>query len=224
MRGPTSSKPGRNEPCHCGSGRKYKKCHWDLDQRPREVAIYIGHHEPFSGATLRYGARPTIHVPGEGESVRPNDAFSQTQYPGLEGKDKVVDRVDDRFVPDISAYVVGEFRAAFAIDTNTLPIGTDRVSIACICEAPQNRAFSFPKIIPFKNCAVGEEERYSWLRLVNMISENSEYRPRERVAIITDHDRNNLGRYNRRECAIYEGTYLPENFELVYASADAGGQ
>ncbi len=20
-------KPGRNEPCHCGSGKKYKKCH-----------------------------------------------------------------------------------------------------------------------------------------------------------------------------------------------------
>jgi preprotein translocase subunit SecA len=21
-------KPGRNEPCWCGSGKKYKKCHW----------------------------------------------------------------------------------------------------------------------------------------------------------------------------------------------------
>lgn len=24
----TSKKPGRNEPCWCGSGKKYKKCHW----------------------------------------------------------------------------------------------------------------------------------------------------------------------------------------------------
>ena len=24
--------PGRNEPCHCGSGTKYKKCHLDADQ------------------------------------------------------------------------------------------------------------------------------------------------------------------------------------------------
>lgn len=24
---------GRNDPCHCGSGRKYKKCHLDADQR-----------------------------------------------------------------------------------------------------------------------------------------------------------------------------------------------
>lgn len=26
-------KPGRNEPCWCGSGKKYKKCHLDRDQR-----------------------------------------------------------------------------------------------------------------------------------------------------------------------------------------------
>lgn len=26
---------GRNDPCHCGSGKKYKKCHLDADQRNR---------------------------------------------------------------------------------------------------------------------------------------------------------------------------------------------
>jgi SEC-C motif-containing protein len=25
-------KIGRNDPCHCGSGKKYKKCHFGLDQ------------------------------------------------------------------------------------------------------------------------------------------------------------------------------------------------
>lgn len=25
-------RPGRNEPCHCGSGKKYKKCHLDEDE------------------------------------------------------------------------------------------------------------------------------------------------------------------------------------------------
>ncbi len=24
---------GRNEPCWCGSGKKYKQCHFDADQR-----------------------------------------------------------------------------------------------------------------------------------------------------------------------------------------------
>ena len=25
-------KIGRNDPCHCGSGKKYKKCHWSIDE------------------------------------------------------------------------------------------------------------------------------------------------------------------------------------------------
>lgn len=27
---------GRNEPCHCGSGQKYKKCHLPLEQQNRD--------------------------------------------------------------------------------------------------------------------------------------------------------------------------------------------
>ena len=29
-----ASKPGRNDPCWCGSGKKYKKCHLEQDERP----------------------------------------------------------------------------------------------------------------------------------------------------------------------------------------------
>ena len=31
-------KVGRNEPCPCGSGKKYKKCHLDFDERLEELA------------------------------------------------------------------------------------------------------------------------------------------------------------------------------------------
>ena len=28
---------GRNDPCWCGSGKKYKKCHYDFDQKIRQI-------------------------------------------------------------------------------------------------------------------------------------------------------------------------------------------
>ena len=35
---PPKKLPGRNEPCHCGSGKKYKQCHLDQDETSaREV-------------------------------------------------------------------------------------------------------------------------------------------------------------------------------------------
>ncbi len=32
MSSPTTPRPGRNEPCYCGSGRKYKQCHLPQDE------------------------------------------------------------------------------------------------------------------------------------------------------------------------------------------------
>ena len=31
--------PGRNEPCWCGSGKKYKKCHAAIDERLQECYL-----------------------------------------------------------------------------------------------------------------------------------------------------------------------------------------
>ena len=38
MTAPTSARPGRNEPCHCGSGRKYKYCCLEKDAAQASAA------------------------------------------------------------------------------------------------------------------------------------------------------------------------------------------
>ena len=38
-------KPGRNDPCWCGSGKKYKKCHIDFDEKIEEFEV-AGHIVP----------------------------------------------------------------------------------------------------------------------------------------------------------------------------------
>ena len=43
------AKPGRNDPCHCGSGNKYKKCRLAKDQtveRDRLVKAQAQHDKP----------------------------------------------------------------------------------------------------------------------------------------------------------------------------------
>jgi hypothetical protein len=32
-------KTGRNEPCHCGSGKKYKKCHLEADEKAKSASL-----------------------------------------------------------------------------------------------------------------------------------------------------------------------------------------
>lgn len=52
-------KPARNQPCWCGSGRKYKGCHWDADQAVRAL--------PEMSSILQEVAGP---VPGEPSLAR----------------------------------------------------------------------------------------------------------------------------------------------------------
>ncbi|MDX9722194.1 MAG: SEC-C metal-binding domain-containing protein [Myxococcota bacterium] len=50
--------PGRNDPCHCGSGQKYKKCCWSTDeaQRAQEMAAQ-------AAARAEAGAREKSSAP-----------------------------------------------------------------------------------------------------------------------------------------------------------------
>lgn len=36
---PPEKLPGRNEPCWCGSGKKYKRCHMRADQKRQSKAL-----------------------------------------------------------------------------------------------------------------------------------------------------------------------------------------
>ena len=55
-----SAKPGRNDPCHCGSGKKYKRCHLAIDEQARlasRVSTPVEHAtEPLP--------RGTVETPG----------------------------------------------------------------------------------------------------------------------------------------------------------------
>jgi len=65
---PTSTPPGRNEPCHCGSGRKYKHCCLGKDEAEaakaraaaREATDAEAVNEP-AGDAAPAAARPPKH-------------------------------------------------------------------------------------------------------------------------------------------------------------------
>ncbi|MGF7073891.1 SEC-C metal-binding domain-containing protein [Mucilaginibacter sp. 3215] len=40
------SKAGRNDPCPCGSGKKYKNCHWGKDEIAPAQPVAIARKEP----------------------------------------------------------------------------------------------------------------------------------------------------------------------------------
>jgi hypothetical protein len=54
----TASRPGRNDPCHCGSGRKYKQCCLDKD----EAAARETRAQAVADAPAPAAEAPATHV------------------------------------------------------------------------------------------------------------------------------------------------------------------
>lgn len=74
---PTTVRPGRNEPCHCGSGRKYKHCCLEKDEaeasaaRAKAAAAAAEHAtETAAKAPARTPPRPQTHQPWKAKTTR----------------------------------------------------------------------------------------------------------------------------------------------------------
>jgi hypothetical protein len=75
----SAEKPGRNDPCHCGSGLKYKKCHSAADDAARSAELSAQAAARASAAAEAAAAA----AEGEGEApVVTKGGKGQTQHPG----------------------------------------------------------------------------------------------------------------------------------------------
>ncbi|MDD6155263.1 MAG: methionyl aminopeptidase [Eubacteriales bacterium] len=82
-------KIGRNDPCWCGSGKKYKKCHFEFDQRLAELEAE-GHEVP---------TRDLIKTPDQIEKIKESakinvavlDAIGEAIHPGM--KTSEIDKI-----------------------------------------------------------------------------------------------------------------------------------
>jgi hypothetical protein len=76
MAAPTSARPGRNEPCHCGSGRKYKHCCLEKDDAKAAAARAKAAEEAATESSAEAAApaaratKPQTHQPWKATTSR----------------------------------------------------------------------------------------------------------------------------------------------------------
>jgi hypothetical protein len=72
----TSPRPGRNEPCHCGSGRKYKHCCLEKDEaevsaaRAKAAADASAQASEAAAPAPKRTPRPETHQPWKAKTTR----------------------------------------------------------------------------------------------------------------------------------------------------------
>jgi hypothetical protein len=228
------AKIGRNDPCPCGSGKKYKKC--CFDKKPREHVVMIGSSEPLHGVHYDKEKLEFTGITIDDRLIKPVITYSQTLYKTDSGKEKVITGIQDKVVSneaEVMRHLSSSFDLIIAIDTNTKTIGGEKISVSgivhCILQKlpePGRYYADFPwhGTSLFRNCTDSvHPEKYGWLSEMKRINHEPQNR-RKSFAIVTDHDLDNHISYNDKKRPILGEFYLPDNFMLMYGRGDGPNQ
>ena len=97
--------PGRNDECWCGSGKKYKKCHLDFDERLEELAE-TGEEVP---------PRDLLKTPAEIEGIKRS----------AEVNVGVLDYVAERIAPGITTEQIDQWVHDYTVEHGAIPAPLD---------------------------------------------------------------------------------------------------
>jgi hypothetical protein len=233
----------RNQPCICGSGQKSKDC--CRNKQPREQHFFL--ESESIGAIFPDGVIPastwefewsdkglTVRI---GSKVLPmSSPFLVNSYARPGKKDKVLRQIPiETLAPRDLLNLRGvhksyfSFDLIFVVDTNTKLVGSTQhsASYALICKATVRAAkgkFHYRPYAAFeyRDLSPTDAEKRGIVDLIRSIEHNRGYRAGLRIGIVTDHDLASHVGINSRRIPLWGGSQLPENFKILYASADGG--
>lgn len=169
-----------------------------------------------------------------GEKIIPTQVEIGEAYNRETGKIKVINRVqvDSTRIDLNSNNTLAAFDWLFAIDTNTRGHNGSRISISSSVLAfleirePTSTPNWTAKVVPqeaviFRNAKVNPEV-IAWQELINRILGSPHFKSSMKIGVIVDSELGRISSINSRKMPLLGGHNLPENFQLIYASADVG--
>jgi hypothetical protein len=223
---PPMNPVGRNELCPCGSGLKYKRCHADRKPRRRTVTFDFGRRvDPNEIFVSPHGA---VRLQRFGIPIIPAAASTEESYERSK-KPKTLYRFPRSTLqggtnPNV---LLEKYDHIFAIDTSTRATAKGNTSVVAVvgCALTQldGKLGAQPYVVgTWQNEGSPAPEKSGWRMFIELLVSHRKVDPRHRIALIVDHDLDNLDSYNRRSIPVYEDFFLPENIDLIYAAADGG--
>lgn len=218
--------PKPNELCPCGSGKKFKKC--CMNKKPRKWNMNVQFQKPITELGIGRLPNGTLVYFDNGIPVKDAKVSYETVYDRGKNK-KVINRIelDPNSISLDPNESLKKFNFIYAIDTNTKTKEEDIISVTnivmCIVNSEVENILDI-KYKPIHNLEFwnikDHPENLAWMKVIQYITKAEGYNPNSKIGLVVDSDLGNLPAYNSRSLPIYSDFYLPENFELIYASAE----
>ena len=116
--------PGRNDACWCGSGKKYKKCHLDIDERPAKPSTTRALRFPIARCSR---PRPTSRA----SSAAPSSTSAVLDYVAERIGPGVTTEQVDRWVHDYTVESAAAFRPTSGTEGYPKSVCTSVNEVVC---------------------------------------------------------------------------------------------
>ena len=163
-------------------------------------------------------------------SLIPSEVAIETYYErGKKNKVLSAFYFENELPPSTPHRALERFDLIYAVDTNTMTFhqfGTVSVTIAMRASTMKiGNGYGNFRAEPFlefgqKN-VLGNPEISGWIELIRAIRSDKK-NSGKKIGIIVDSELGKLQEINSRKISLIDNFFLPENFELVYATADSG--
>lgn len=193
-------------------------------KKPRTTSVVLDMGHPVALRSATYSADGRISVATENGPVTPARAWIETTYPRTKGE-KVVNRIDlpATALAFNTELALTQYEWIIAVDTNR-PHADERVTFTGIVQAQVSelgpnlfRSGIARDVVIELHDVEYPAKRFGWWLVISSIINRS---PDKRVAILVDAYLSDLPAINRREQPVLGKNFLPEGFELIYASGD----
>jgi uncharacterized protein YuzE len=208
--------------------RKLQRHHLSNHKKPRIAQIDIT-LEANDSVELKWHeekqiASIMIHRAGKIVSAH---SLQLTTYYEREKKPKFINSIPFRKSSEFTfdqADTLALYDQVWAVDTNSKSAFGCTVNVTALSVVATDRSEA---ILPFGLILFGKTkgiaELFGWRQFIKLAMSHSQYHESHRYGLIVDADLPNIKRYNNRTLPIHEDFFLPNNFELIYATADKGG-
>lgn len=196
------------------------------EKKPRILQINIAVQ---NGDTLRHqwdarAQKFTLVIERNGMTVSA-DAIDMSQYYERPTKPKFISAVSVRRSRDFSisqSDLVQNYDHVWSIDNSSMKAFGVTFNVAALCALDPGGSGGVERVggVLFGKTA-GNPERYGWRHWIQYLLRS--VKADERYAIIVDSEFSLIPNMNARSEPVHGKFMLPENFDLIYATADAGG-
>lgn len=203
-------------------------------QREVRVTIDLGAPMTIERSLLPYDGSE-IRIIANGADVTPLTAMVETvYYTRRRSQPKILNRVhlrNERPTADVGT-TLQRFRLLVGVDTNSdkhsngCPLHITTICLGAVAKGEPGRSVYEAEYLGtfVRTLASDKPEREGWkiaidhVAAMNLVPQNS------RVAVIVDSELDNLAEYNERRASPVDGWTVPQGFEFVFATSDAGTQ